>query len=616
MPLLRRSPEELLPLLVSTYLRGHLVPFLGAGMSYPNLVLWDEFVTNLEQAAGVKHDGKYSSNLDVRAQNACTMIRYSRGAECFLDAIGKALWARGKPHEMPPQTAALAEIHWPLVVSTNYDDLYLAACLNSACGRPPETPPIPLGRSPKDCKLIMSSLHGPLDQRFVWHVQGFLGGQYLADIEKRVPSLGELRQQLVVGHAEYRVVTNAQPHFRRCFLELFKSRSFLFLGSGLTETYFLNLFEEALELLGPSEVPHFAVAQKGAVDAHFLADQMNITVCEFDNLACDLPVWLAQLRDSIDGPRRVRNTEWSFAVGAGVGADELKIVREDAPVRPGPREVVALVAGRDKHKQQPILTGAYKELDGESQRAIGNHIVRYDDSGVYAVTARCKGNEDDGAVDEAVIEFLDEIAREHRTGNLERVTVHLQLSPAGGTVPPVFAFIRAVSAFGAWTRKRDTDPPRNPFRLIVHIQSQVEFNLMAGRIDIHELLSSDLIRFWSVVLLEPEKEPVRRILHYKDSTLLRDVLEDLGIPSDSEKAADWRLSVCPSPRKEPPEGPSWPLFENASPTLLSLGIGFGSVVTLKCTAGHCPANQPSTLHSGTLLDQESRVSAMGSGAVR
>ena len=43
--------QEILPLLVSSYQRGRLVPFLGAGMSTPNLTLWEKFVENLEKAA-------------------------------------------------------------------------------------------------------------------------------------------------------------------------------------------------------------------------------------------------------------------------------------------------------------------------------------------------------------------------------------------------------------------------------------------------------------------------------------------------------------------------------------------------------------------------------------
>ncbi len=53
MTLPRRTFEEILPLLVSTYMEGRLVPFLGAGMSVGRIALWDEFVKNLEDEAGI-----------------------------------------------------------------------------------------------------------------------------------------------------------------------------------------------------------------------------------------------------------------------------------------------------------------------------------------------------------------------------------------------------------------------------------------------------------------------------------------------------------------------------------------------------------------------------------
>src|SRR5262245_44534748 len=53
MALTRPTIEDILPLLVSTYMRGHLVPFLVAGMSAPKLALWDDFVTKLECEAGI-----------------------------------------------------------------------------------------------------------------------------------------------------------------------------------------------------------------------------------------------------------------------------------------------------------------------------------------------------------------------------------------------------------------------------------------------------------------------------------------------------------------------------------------------------------------------------------
>ena len=247
--------DDLMPLLVSTYQRGRLVPFLGAGMSAPRLTLWKDFVKKLEDYAELP---AATGTPDARAQRACRMIQNRYGRHKFLDDLRNALATTCL--EIPKNTLSLAQIRWPLVVSTNYDDLFFYAC---RCRRPlsgeeePEEMRVEiLGRSSKDCKLVVSSLTGPFDRQYIWHVQGFLGGQTTgANLEGDVPNLRSLQDQLVIGHDEYRRVTNRAPQFRRCFAEVFNTRSFLFLGSSLKEDYFLNLFGEVLDLCGPSAFP-------------------------------------------------------------------------------------------------------------------------------------------------------------------------------------------------------------------------------------------------------------------------------------------------------------------------------------------------------------------------
>src|ERR1700749_2669173 len=90
----QRKFEQLLPLLVSTYLQGKLVPFLGAGMSTPRLVLWHQFIENLEQQAPPSPFGKRrarTESLEARAGRACAGLRNSVGPACFLEVLNKAL---------------------------------------------------------------------------------------------------------------------------------------------------------------------------------------------------------------------------------------------------------------------------------------------------------------------------------------------------------------------------------------------------------------------------------------------------------------------------------------------------------------------------------------------
>src|SRR5580704_1684377 len=108
MPVPRRRFEEILPLLVSTYRQGSLVPFIGAGMSAGRLTLWPEFVKKLEKEASISYDDSLKEAYDARAQYACTKIQNSRGRACFLDAVRKALSTECVSKDIPPQTTSLA----------------------------------------------------------------------------------------------------------------------------------------------------------------------------------------------------------------------------------------------------------------------------------------------------------------------------------------------------------------------------------------------------------------------------------------------------------------------------------------------------------------------------
>ena len=566
-------------------MRGCLVPFLGAGMSVKKLALWQDFVRKLEDEAGVtaaSDEPEREKHLEVRAQRACEKIRNSYGRKCFQSSIGRAL--RGTSQELPPQTAKLASIRWPLVVSTNYDDLYFGSCLLqcSEGGKAPrrDMDVQVLGRSPKDCKMVLAALHGPFDRQYIWHVQGFLGGQFGGGIEESVADLEALRDQLVVGHAQYRLVTNASPHFRRCFGEMFSSRSFLFLGSSLSEEYFLNLFGEVLELRGPSSVPHFAFVRKGSVDAHFLADQMNITVCEFDKYE-DLAGWLERLKTEIDCPQS-KNTSWSFATRSTTETQgDLEVLRADVSINANPHEAIAFAVRRDPVTNLPILPSgfAFNDFEHLSPRKIKYHIFQYGDKELYAVTARCTDQDDDSAVADAVRELLDAVVRPSKENYERPQTVHLQLSPTAGTVPPVFAFMECVRAFGEWKQRQ----PGSQLRLILHVQFDVAFNLTSNRISVQELLSSELIRFWAVVVADRDREPTRRILHYKKDTKLQEILDELDVPSVQD-AVEWTVSTCPSPRRDQFSEPTWLLRDR---TLQSIGVVFGSILTLERGDAEC-----------------------------
>ncbi len=571
-PSLRRSAsfDEILPLLVNVYQAGRLVPFLGAGMSANKLTLWPEFLKKLEAEADLD-PAKCELTMatpDARAQRARTRIENRYGWNHFLESVRTAL--KGSSNELPAQTSRLSEICWPLVVSTNYDDLFFYSC---RCN--PESPHYAtggievqvLGRSARDCKLVISSLTGPFDRQYIWHIQGFLGGQFGRDVKTDVPNLRSLEEQMVVGHAEYRAVTNRAPDFRRCFGELFNLRSFLFLGTSLKEDYFLNLFGEVLDLCGPSAVPHFAFTKKGEVDSKFLADQMNITVCEFDDWP-DLPKWLKCLSDEVK-QSKICEVRRSYAMGLAPNDNaDLEIVGAPASLDIADDEVLAIVAKRNPDNGFPQLEEPFDQLDLAGARSHGEHIFQFEHPRVYAVTARIAESDSDDAVYRACLDLLKLLCETCTPLS----NVHLQMSRLSGSVPPIYGFMEAVRTFARWKRCSGS-----ALRLTVHIEQTVRFNLASGRIDIRELLSSDQIRFWAVVYSGGNREPVRRALRYPPETKLATVLKDIDLPF-ADGSENWYVSLCPSPRRGAQPRIACELLELS---LIEVGVAFGSVLILE-----------------------------------
>ena len=160
--------------------------------------------------------------------------------------------------------------------------------------------------------------------------------------------------------------------------------------------------------------------------------------------------------------------------------------------------------------------------------------------------------------------------------------LHLELPATGGTVPPVYGFMESVRTYGVWKDKN----PHKLLRVILYVQSDVMLNVTSNRIDINELLSSDLTRFWVVVSSDAYVEPVRRVLYYRPDTYLRVVLDDLGVPCST----DWLLSVSPSPYRDGVVPPTTlTAHDLCNRRLVEVGIVFGSILTVERVAGvACP----------------------------
>jgi hypothetical protein len=233
--------------LVSARASGRLVPFIGSGMSMNVCRDWTGFVKALEGLPGaVPVDESRPSRTDDRefvhrAARALERRRLGHGT-LAAGSVRAALLEAG-PGAPPDQTVALARWDWPLVLSTNYDDLYIAAVhereLNSELYQRKNmsdlerrsSPVQVVGRSSVDCHRVLCSLTHPAPPQ-LWALQGYLGGQATirlpnlepdrldesviyqewavpsgaADLEAHAVGAG-LDQEIVVGHADYRRVT-------------------------------------------------------------------------------------------------------------------------------------------------------------------------------------------------------------------------------------------------------------------------------------------------------------------------------------------------------------------------------------------------------------------------
>jgi hypothetical protein len=264
--------EDVLPQLAGLYRHGLLVPFLGAGMSRNVCCGWEQMIKNLASEMGISIRGESGKNSltpseIIRIADEIISLLRPYKIETQIKIYQNALLAEPILKTVPSQTQVLAELYWPLTITTNYDDLFWSACNLKErsvikSGKANHKIEI-LGRSVEDCHTILQSLDS-ISSPQIWALQGFIGGQLtnpstiIGNTDKRI----ELAHQLVLGHQQYQRAINAALHFRRAFAEVFRRRSLLFLGSGILEDYLVNLFSEILHNQGCGPFPHFALLKK------------------------------------------------------------------------------------------------------------------------------------------------------------------------------------------------------------------------------------------------------------------------------------------------------------------------------------------------------------------
>lgn len=570
--------EEALPRLAAAYDQGVLVPFLGAGMSRQACPDWKGLIAGLEEQCGMDPAAGGTEPVDlVRRANRVVRLLKRRDDAAFLRAMRSTLYGSKLP--VPPQTEALGRIWWPLVLTTNYDDHFTAAY--HRWHKDPRDELTVLGRSAQDCQQVLSSLSSP-SGCLLWALQGYLERKR----EHR------LHPELVVGHEEYRRVTHTAQHFRRAFAEVFRRRSFLFLGSSLGDAYLLDLFGEILEFAGANPLPHYALVKRDSVDAPFLRSRFNIIALQYDEYD-QLPAWLDRLREET-GHASTRPVRWCYSLGAGPDTgtagrvEDLEIVRGALPP-PAEGEVVAVSVGtgeggtlwvsKGTHQTvRPFWPAASKGARGYDMQPLSGRFVfgyhKADGTGpvpVVAVNARVDeyDRRDLRLVGEAVTDLLDWAAASGFR------TVRMQVLASGQTAhyPARFSLAEAVRAYGRWRRQS----PERSLALRIHLMDpRALLELASGRLDVVELLTCEDVRFW-VEVVDDGQVLERELVFADGDDPLRVIAERFDVPRTG-----WEVDVNPRPQRDTEECTADALWDK---DLLSVGVVPGATLRFVAPSG-------------------------------
>jgi len=581
--------DRFLDRLALAYRQGELVPFIGSGMSVATCPTWEPFVSRLEEAAGMAGNGTSAdaAMLTRRADRAVQALVYRRR---LAEACREALHMGSHP-PIPDQTRALARTYWPLVVTTNYDDLYLLA--SAQAPKDAATKTRVLGRDAEDCQEIVRSLDLSIRPQ-LWAVQGYLG----VHGHRSPESLERLAREVVVGHHQYQRVIHEDRLFRRAFAEVFRRRSLLFVGSGLSEPYFLDLFGEILHGFGPGLRPHFALMKRSeAPDADFLMTRLNVVLATYEDHH-ELPRLLDQLHERVrwDQQSSSEHDRGLYSVGGAPlaqeyrygahGAGRLRLVAEPLSIAQdrglcvsvGRRDDATLYYGAPAKQLRARITDAASLAP--TLVAGRQYVYRFGALPWFAAasamsTPGASGDHrrDLRAVRAATRELL-EVAED---AGLEHICV--QLLAAGRFSPwsPIFSLVQMLEGIYEYglTSLR-------PIPVTVHIVDHRVLTALAARhVPVQEILACADTRFW-VEVDRLVDAPAQRVLVLRPSeTSVGEIADIVGVPRD---VGGWRLQVLPEPDAELTRQRWYHLEAAQASTLRELGVCSGSTVRFRFEA--------------------------------
>lgn len=564
-----RTWKAAIPHLAALHRGGKLVPFIGSGMSRPVCAGWTPFISQLciatEVCKEAPKDGTPTEELLRRADDAMRVLR-GWGAARRRDAISEALRSSDGSLEVPRQAKALAEFRWPLVITTNYEDVFLKAVRLPGWSKDAYDV---RGRTLQDCHAVLRSLDWP-SSPILWAIQGFLGGPFMS-LHETVPDESRrqsLLAEIVISHRQYQEATYLNPHFRRAFSEVFRRRALLFLGSGLTESYLAGLFAETLMMQGQRAGSHFALLPSHEVnDGHlrFLADRLGILAYAYDDYG-EIIELLMQLLASTKHfmPLRFREGLEPADSAVEISSLEYGIARCD-----GPEIVVALVnrgiiddarrqrvlwavsVGRDREHasdilhhggmSRPVLEQLGLSSDGFPTKPVDGYLYRHgEDRRLVAVAARPTQDHPDSPLDPrdlSEIRAATLALLQHAAADDGVDAVRAGLLSAGPSAPwnPIFPLVMMLAGIRDFSREA-----RRPLRVeITVVDSRAWTRVVSGELPVHEVLSAS--RLPVLVRIDSELDSSDTIVYMaEDGSTLSHVLEHMSF-----QAKDWEWTIVP-----------------------------------------------------------------------
>ena len=555
--------QEILPRLVTAYHEGLLVPFIGSGMSAGSCVSWHTLLSNLERQVC----NSQTHELPEEAPTSEELYRFADNLTALIDPMPRAKRRRlylnaisNNPHCVPPQSEQLASVFWPLVISTNYDDVFWSSVRYSRS----HTPRV-LGRSPADCHNVLASLDFCVDS-ILWAIQGFIGGPH----SKRRESVRDRHQrkrmvdEIVLGHRQYQQVTNDAIHFRRAFAEVYRRRSLWFLGSGITESYLISLFSEIRHYYGAGRHPHFACFKEGSVEdekLRFLESRLGIVPILYSEHDC-LPYFLQEFACQAR-KKSSRLISKRYQMMEGCMPVEVQIV--DSPLPECSDDAIIVSLGRNGEQPIPgkMAQNAMKGLERKKRsrdlvwrpiktkpnsKCLPTTFI-YDnsedgDSRLLGVAARVQKNgEDDvrnlGVIPGTLVEGLQEAEKRAKV-----IHVGMIASGVGRPWHPVHPFMQMLVAVRQFVQGNSNGSAR---RIVLHVVDwRLRMALRANLVGVREVLYSD----WVLYRVEVDN---KRGAFDTFTTMSRGistvegVLQRCGLlPGEWNEKDKWKIDLVPS----------------------------------------------------------------------